>query len=190
ATLTGSVGLMDVLYSPDGKTVATWASNEHSARPGEAKRVELKLWDAETGRERAELKGHRQTVYSASFSPDGKLLAVGTGSLNLDPTGASARQSDERELKLWDVATGKERADLAGHKQPIYIVRFSPDSRLLASWGSHHERGELRLWDVERGRELPAPAGERLALHSLEFSPDGKVLAAGGGDATVRLWDI
>src|SRR5207249_81298 len=143
-------------FSPDGRTIATWASNEHDARDGKAMMVELKLWDAETGREKAELKGHRQTIYKASFSPDGKLLATGTGGLNLGPLlappGLLDRPASGTELKLWDVATGKERANLGGHERPIYIAAFSPDGRLLASWGGHSAAGALRLWDVASGK--------------------------------------
>jgi WD40 repeat protein len=185
ATLTGSVGLMHVLFSPDGKTVATWASNEHG--PATEKKVELKLWDAATGREKADLKGHRQTIYSAAFSPDGKILAAGTGSLNLapllGPAGAPARPPAGTELKLWDVEKGTERADLSGHEHPIYILAFSPDGRVLASsWGNPYvRRGELRLWDVAAGKRLPAPAWDADAIGSLAFSPDGKTLAVAEG---------
>jgi len=44
----------------------------------------LGLWDVATGKERALLKGHPTRGYALAFSPDGELLAAGTGTLALD----------------------------------------------------------------------------------------------------------
>ncbi len=53
----------------------------------------IKLWDVDTGKNTATLKGHTKVVYSVSFSPDGKTLASG---------------SYDKSIKLWDVAAGKK----------------------------------------------------------------------------------
>jgi WD40 repeat protein len=67
---------------------------------------------------RATLVVHTNAVWSVGFSPDGRTLASG---------------SDDRTVKLWDVATGKKRATLAGHKDWVLSVSFSPDGKTLAS---------------------------------------------------------
>jgi WD40 repeat protein len=72
-------------FSPDGKRVVT-ASDDNTAR----------LWDADTGKEAAVLKGHTNRVWSAAFSPDGKRVVT-----------ASA----DNTARLWDADTGKEAAD-------------------------------------------------------------------------------
>jgi WD40 repeat protein len=53
-----------------------------------------------TGKELACLKGHTGEVSCVAFSPDGRTLASG---------------SADNTIKLWDVATSKERATLRGH---------------------------------------------------------------------------
>jgi WD40 repeat protein len=56
----------------------------------------IKLWDVETGKDRATLKGHGDVVMGVAFSPNGKMLASA---------------SFDRSVKLWDipsaVPTGK-----------------------------------------------------------------------------------
>ena len=59
-----------------------------------------KVWDVATGKEVHTLAGHTDAVYSAVFSPDGKLVVTASG---------------DNTAKVWDVATGEEVHTLAGH---------------------------------------------------------------------------
>src|SRR5262245_36013265 len=137
--------------------------------------------NAQEPRLRATLKAHGNDtatgVSALAFSRDGKLLVTGGW---------------DRAVRLWDVATGKEKATLKGHTEGIDCVAISPDGTLLA-WAGRQFMDEtddektVRLWDVTTGKEKAALAFFR--AESLAFSRDGKLLAAGGG-RTVRLWDV
>jgi WD40 repeat protein/serine/threonine protein kinase len=122
------------------------------------------------------LKG--EFVLSVAFSPDGKTLALGSG--NFD-------KPVPRDVKLWDVATGQERAAYTGHTASISSVAFSPDSKTLAS-GSADKT--VRLWDVTTGRQRAVLNGHTHLVNSVAFSPDGMTLASGSSDEMVRLWDV
>ncbi|MHC5730104.1 MAG: WD40 repeat domain-containing protein, partial [Nostoc sp.] len=61
--------------------------------------------------ERNRLEGHRDLIWSVTFSHDGKLMA----SASYDNT-----------IKLWN-QDGREQNTLKGHKDKVLSVSFSPD---------------------------------------------------------------
>ena len=117
------------------------------------------------------LEGHRGTVTSVSFAPNGTLLASG---------------SEDNTVKLWAVKNHTHIATLEGHQGFVHSVSFSPDGTLLAS-GS--EDDTVKLWDVPLFVNCATLEGHQGFVHSVSFSPDGTLLAAGSTDTTVKLWD-
>lgn len=63
--------------------------------------------DAATGAAVWELSGHAGHVYSLAFAPDGKTLASGGGRW-FERRATEPDFSGKPEVKLWDLATGKE----------------------------------------------------------------------------------
>ncbi|MBV9960459.1 MAG: hypothetical protein JO360_18675, partial [Acidobacteria bacterium] len=115
------------------------------------------------------LHGPADRVNKIVFSPDGKLLAGGSG-------GASGR---DNSVWLWDAASGQPTgAPLTGHQSQVNCVAFSPDGKLLASGD---QTGGIILWDVATRKPLgTALMGQRNGIYSLAFSADSKILASGG----------
>jgi WD40 repeat protein len=110
-------------------------------------------------------------VLSATFSPDGKLLATST----------------DNEIWLWSVANIKQIITYNGHTAWVQSLAFSPDGQILAS-GSNDQT--VRLWNVHTGQCLKTLRGHTSWVQSLAFSPDGQILASGSNDQTVKLWNI
>jgi WD40 repeat protein len=54
-----------------------------------------------------------------------------------------ASASDDRTVKLWDVATGRQVITLHESAWPMTAVAFGPDGRMLATGSSH---GTLRVY--------------------------------------------
>lgn len=121
---------------------------------------------------------HDHWVHAVAFSPDGQLLATGSGRLNYCG-----------DVRLWGVATGELKATLQGHSGAVNVVAFAPDGRTLAT-GS--EDTTVRLWDAASGQQLAVLQGNQGRLLSLAYSPDGRTLAVSGpeGPVTVTLWDV
>jgi WD40 repeat protein len=125
------------------------------------------------------LTGHADSVMSVAYSPDGKTLASG---------------SADETVRLWDVATGKERATLKSDTNSACSLVFSPDGGTLASGGkaggSASKNRTIRLWAVQTGKEWATIKGHDEVVLSVVFSPDGRTLASGSGDKTIKLWDV
>ena len=82
------------------------------------------------------------------FSPDGSTLASGSDSFTVISSfdvDAVNIVVDPAPVRLWDVASGQEKATLQGHTGNVSSVSFSPDGSILAS-GSFD--GTILLWDM------------------------------------------
>ena len=132
-------GCIGLAFSPDGKVLATFGRPGPNDAAGRDALTEVKLWDAPILKERANLRGHRGQVRGVAFAPDGKTLAS-----------AGGEADSPAELKLWDVASGELRRDVAGrHAHALNGLAFSADGRNLASVGGVEGRpGSVHLSDV------------------------------------------
>jgi WD40 repeat protein len=82
----------------------------------------------------------------------------------------------DRDLHLWDVASGEPRATLSGHREPALGLAFSPDGRTLASQGNDDV---MKLWHPGTGQELFTLATQLHLAAGIAFSSDGRTLVAG-----------
>jgi len=137
----------------------------------------IRIWNFHTGQEIATLSGHHSFIKSIVFSPDGRLLASGTGDL---------LRGDSGEVRLWDAQTGRAIFALQGHTDPIYALAFAPNGRYLASASQDKT---AKLWDVETGQEALTLRGHTDTVRSVAFSPQGQRLATASADSTIRIWD-
>jgi WD40 repeat protein/energy-coupling factor transporter ATP-binding protein EcfA2 len=158
--------VISVVFSPDGRTIATAGVDG-----------KVKLWDAVSRHEVASPNwGARAvtSIASVAFSPDSRTLAVA---------------ADDNTIRLWDTtAPGKEPSVLRGPSAPLYAVAFSPDGSTLAAGG---EDKNVWLWRLTGAPAAPRTlAGHQEMLRAVAYSPDGKTLASAGIDGTVRLWDL
>jgi eukaryotic-like serine/threonine-protein kinase len=202
-TLDHGRGVTDIRFSPDSRWLATggWFSSH------------VKIWDVIDGRLRQTLSGHRFSLRSIAFSPDGQRIACGSedGAIEvwdvssgrilftIDGDSDFARSvaytpdnkrlisaGDDGVVRIWDAATGQLRRMLKGHSKGIRTMAVSPDGRYIASGGDDRS---VRLWDAFTGQELHVFKGHQGAVWSLTFSPDGKRLIS-GEQGNVKAWDI
>lgn len=164
--LSGLRGVMnDVGFSADA-SMAFVAAGE----PGVF--GEVRLFKTSDGSLIRTIQGHRDAVYAAELSPDGKLLATG---------------SYDQKVKLWNVETGAEVRTLHGHNDAVYDVAFHPKGQILASASGDRT---VKLWNVATGERLDTLNQPEKEQYAVAFSLDGKRIVAGGVDKRIRVWDI
>ena len=117
-------------------------------------------------------EGHQGALHAAAFSPEGRLLAAGCA---------------DKNVYVWDTATGKLLHTLPGHHSSVTGVAFSPDGQRLASVGGDQQ---ANIWDTASGNKIANLAGGDRPLTTVAWSSDGHCLATGGSDdPLIRLWD-
>eukprot|EP01012_Entosiphon_sulcatum_P020374 TRINITY_DN2533_c0_g1_i1.p1 TRINITY_DN2533_c0_g1~~TRINITY_DN2533_c0_g1_i1.p1 ORF type:complete len:415 (-),score=66.53 TRINITY_DN2533_c0_g1_i1:29-1273(-) len=95
--------------------------------------------------------------------------------------------SDDKMLKIWNLATGKLMLTLPGHTGAITGVAISSRSPYLFTSGDDKM---VKCWDLEANKAIRSYHGHLSGVYSLALHPALDILFTGGRDASVRAWDI
>ena len=177
--------------SPDGKTLAwgTWIhGGELSFETIEealTKSNPIEIEDVATGKTvRRIFPGHWHPASHVSFSPDGSLLAASFYVPDEEPSeDEPAGMMPDYSIRVWDVASGKQRFRLAGHEAYVNDFAFTRDGSLIVSCSADNT---VKLWSAVSGNEVASFAIPGVVAAAL--SPGGWLLATGHRDGSVKLW--
>ena len=141
------------------------------------------LWDLRNRAQSQIYAGHTNLGRAADISPDGTLIASGSGPLSLpnDPADLDAT------ARIWDAASGEELAVFSGHEHMVDSVRFTLDGQYLltGSWD-----GTIRRWDLNSGDEVSRYEIPETRVNMIDVLPNSSQFVSASGDAIIRLWDI
>ncbi|MFI9506453.1 AAA family ATPase [Nocardia sp. NPDC052566] len=194
-------------FSPNGRLLAV----PLDGRAGDpADNGSVQLWDvgnlAAVAPIGPALGAVNSSVEATAFSPNGLILAVGSGDGSL-----RSREPDSEKnsgtVQLWgleDPARPRRiGTPVPAGESSLSAVAFAPDGQTLVT----STLGETKLWSV-LDPARPTQIGEHFSVepttcrypdstfpcsggaHSLAFGPDGRMLATGNSDGRVRLWSL
>ncbi len=117
-------------------------------------------------------RGHALAVKTVCFSPDGQYLASG---------------SEDKTIKIWEFASGREIKTLIGHHSQVNQVLFTSDGRHLISAGRDQR---IYIWEINSGSIVKSYHYPKESVVSIALSPDDKLLAIGTTGRQVRVLSL
>jgi WD40 repeat protein len=196
-------GAFPIGFTPDGKTLAMMSEN----------RAALGLVDVQTGEERVRIKNQFAQVEAFAFAPDGKAFVIGTKDGEIifysPATGNEQRRHQASKLpithlafspdgkilaacsagrlpcqvRLWDVGSGKLKANLREEVWECRALTFDPngDSITALCVDAVHpwKPGTLQSWNAAERKHLGSRSALTPWIGCGAFSADGRTFAAG-----------
>jgi WD40 repeat protein len=155
--------IQSIVFSPDGKLMA--AVGGTPARFGE-----VQIWDLETHQLKRSITVSSDTLFGASFSPDGSKLAFGCA---------------DNTTRIVEVQSGKELQKMTHHDNWVFGTAFSVDGKRLVSVGRDRA---VKLTDVNTGAFIENLNQLRGELDCVARHPKKDIVLVGGADRLPLLY--
>ena len=151
-------GINNIVFSPDGKLLAG-TDGDHR----------ILIWDLTTAEADSSFPAMKEGFVTAiAYAPDGKTIAVAADNV----------------IRLREITTDKQIAQLTGHAGRVVSLAFLPDGKQLLS-GSTAKDGTTRLWCTCPKRKSFVNGRTKAAL-----SPYHRMVGTWLLAATVRLREL
>lgn len=148
------------LFTPDGTGLITADTSRTNT---------VRLWDFQSGETRRVFGHHTGSVLSLALLPDGKLATGG----------------EDRQVCVWNLATGERLATFTGAQGGVRHLVAVPGSPLLIA-GSEDQR--VIVWDTNTGNGLHTWMTE--PLNSMSWIPGSDTILTSTTDLLIRTVDF
>lgn len=129
----------------------------------------IKVWDLASGSQIDQWKPDVDP-YVLRVSPDGTMLAVGTGG----------------GINLLDINNGSLLRRIVGHTKRVTALAFTSDGQNVLTSSLD---GTIAQFRVSDGAELTRYTGHSGGVLGMDLSPNDRYIVSSGQDSTIRIWD-
>ncbi len=176
--------ISSICFSADSRGVLYGTDQAKS----QSNRIAVRMIDGGSGavldRDVTTFRGMKDRVSCAVYSPDGLLVAGGSG---------------DGTLRVWEVESQREIAQLdsksfLGSSKSINALAFRANKQPLILWATNDN--QFYQWAYEKtdlgpSKAAPKPfAGHTGPVNSVQFSPSGRFAISASSDKSVRIWDV
>ncbi len=147
-----------VIFSPDGMNIAASVNQV------------IQVWNLDTWKETALLRGHVGDIEQMAFSPDSTKLVTG---------------STDGTARIWNITSGAQLAVLKNYAGRS--IAISPDGRMLAIGLFSNS---VYLSSMENGTRLMIAEGHTQPVTMLSFSPASRFLLSADQSGMVLFWRV
>lgn len=173
AIINGHKPMFTLFSKPNPRIRALAFSADGSIFASGSKDMTVRLWDTESLKRKATLKGHKAWITAIALSQNGGTTASG------DANG---------EIRIWDARRKRLRTKLDGHTNSITTLAFSPDGKTFASGSAD---GRIKLWDPNTWKEpVTLDSGYIEWVRSIAFSSDNTTVSTAMFNNTVQVYDV
>jgi WD40 repeat protein len=143
----------------------------------------VRIWDLKSRQAVGTVAAFDQAVSCMAVSPDGRMLAVGTGKYR--------SKFETGELAICDLTNGRSPPKSLSKGITPVSVAYSPDGNFLAVCSLSAAVGPAsRTVSIIDTRSFRATQIASANGHCVAFSPDGTILAVGCADGSIELWPL
>jgi WD40 repeat protein len=152
-------------FSRDGKTLMVGGGT-----PGDWGKIFR--WNLDSKQWLDPIGGESDTPLCMSESPNGRFLAIGNSS---------------KDINVYESESGRLLHTLKKHTDWVTSVSWSPDGLLLATGDRF---GTILLWEAATGNVFTTLRNHVGSVTGLVWSKEGNELFSTGWDGTLRRWDL
>ncbi|CAF1078928.1 unnamed protein product [Didymodactylos carnosus] len=163
--------LCDLQSESDTVTSVAWSDRGQFVAVGTHKGI-VQIWDAQSHRKTISFPRHTARVGALAWND----MCIYSG-------------SRDRFIIQNDTRSNKQERKLAGHRQEVCGLKWSPDRQLLASGGNDNR---LLVWNQSCSTPIQTYTDHTAAVKAIAWSPHQQgLLASGGGtaDRYIRFWN-